>query len=93
MQIAIDPKMSKISHPMNCLDHWSNLVSNQEASPAMGPSSQGCWIFIGNHRLLRDQRIKRESYLKEIEELRRVYNLQFMQVTEHKVLLNCNFPS
>ena len=29
---------------------------------------------------------------KEIEELRRVYNLQFMQITEHKVLLNCKFP-
>ena len=78
MQIAINPKMSKISHPMNRLDHWSNLVSNQEASPAMGPSSQGRWRFIGNHRLCQDQRIKRESFLKEIEELRQVYNLQFM---------------
>ena len=36
---------------MNSLDHWSNLVSNREASPAMGPSSQGRWRFIGNHRL------------------------------------------
>ena len=35
---------------------------------------------------------KRESCLKEIEELRQVYNLQFIQVTECKVLLNCKFP-
>ena len=75
VQIAINLKMPKISHPMNRLDHGSNLVSNQEASPAMGPSSQGCWRFIGNHRLCRDQRIKRESFLKEIEKLRQVYNL------------------
>ena len=31
-------------------------------------------------------------FLREIEELRQVYNLQSIQVTEHKVLLNCNFP-
>ena len=85
VQIAINPKMPKISHPMNRLDHRSSLVSNHEASPAMGPSSQGRWRFIGNHRLCRDRRIKRESFLKEIEELRQVYNLQFMQVTECKV--------
>ena len=77
---------------MNRLDHRSNLVSNQEASPAMGSSSQGCWRFIGNHGLCQDQRIKRESFLKEIEKLRQVYNLQFMQVTERKVVLNCKFP-
>ena len=35
---------------------------------------------------------KRESFLKEIEELRQVYNLQFIQVTERKVLLNCKLP-
>ena len=92
VQIAINPKMPKISHPMNHLDRWSNLVSNWEASPAMGPSSQGRWRFIGNQGLCRDRRIKRESFLKEIEKLRQVYNLQFMQVTEHKVLLNCKFP-
>ena len=28
----------------------------------------------------------------EIEELRQVYNLQFIQVTECKVLMNCKFP-
>ena len=92
VQIAINPKMPKISHPMNRLDHGSNLVSNREASPAMGPSSQGCWRFIGNHRLGQDRRIKRDLFLKETEELRQVYNLQFIQVTEHKVLLNCKFP-
>ena len=92
VQIAINPQMPRISHPTNHLDHWSSLVSNQEASPAMRPSSQGHWRFIGNHRLCQDQRIKRESFLQEIEELRQVSNLQFMQVTEHKVLLNCKFP-
>ena len=92
VQIAINPKILKISHPMNRLDCWSNLVNNQEVSPAMGPSSQGYWRLIGNHRLCRDGRIKRELFFKEIGELRQVYNLQFMQVTEPKVLLNCKFP-
>ena len=92
VQIAINLKMSKSSHPMNCLDHQSNLVSDREASAAMGPSSQGHWRFIGNHRLRRDRRIKRDSFLKETEELRQVYNLQFIQVTEHKVLFNCKLP-
>ena len=54
----------------------------------MGPSSQGRWRSTGNHRLCRDQRIKRDSFFKEIEELRQVYNLQSIQVREHKVLLN-----
>ena len=71
---------------MNCLDHRSNLVSNREVSPAMGPFSQGLWRFIGSHKLRRDRRIKRESFLKEIEELRQVYGLQLTQVTECKVL-------
>ena len=79
---------------MNRLDRQSNFVSNREASPAMGSSqaSQGRWRFIGDHRLCRDRRIKRDSFLKETEGLRQVYNLQFIQVTEHKVLLNCKFP-
>ena len=51
VQIAINPQILKISHPMNRLDRRSNLVSNREASQAMGPSSQGRWRFIGNHRL------------------------------------------
>ena len=59
VQIAINPHMPKISHPMNRLDHQSNLVSNWEASSAMGPASQGCWRFIGNHGLRRDRRIKK----------------------------------
>ena len=86
VQIAINATMPKISRPMNLLDHWSNLVSNREASLAMGPSSQGHWRFIGNHRLRGDRRIKRDSFLKETEELRQIYNLQFIQVTERKVL-------
>ena len=49
--MAINPKMPGISHPMNRLDHWSNLVSNWEASPAMGPSSQDRWRSVGNHGL------------------------------------------
>ena len=89
VQIAINAKMPKISPPMNRLDHQSNLVSNWEARLAMGPSSQACWRFIGNHRLRRDRRIKRDSFLKETEELRQAYNLQFIQVTERKVLFNC----
>ena len=92
VQIAINPKMPRISHPTNRLDRWSSLVSSLEASPAMRPSSQGRWRFTGNHKLRRDQRIKRDSFLKEIEELRQVYNFQFMQVTECKVLVNCKFP-
>ena len=92
VQIAVNAKMPKISHPMNRLDHRSNLVSNREASLAMGPSSQACWRFTANHRLHRDRRIKRDSFLKETEELKQVYNLQFTQVIEHKVLLNCKLP-
>ena len=80
--MAINPKMPRISHPMNRLDHWSNLVSNQEASPAMGPSSQGRWRSTGNHRLRRDQRIKRDSFFIEIEKLRQVYSFQSIEVTE-----------
>ena len=41
VQIAINPKIPRISHPASGLDHLSSLVSNREASPAMGPSSQG----------------------------------------------------
>ena len=87
VQIAINPKMPRISHPTNRLDRWSSLVSSLEASPAMRPSSQGRWRFTGNHKLRRDQRIKRESFLKEIEELQQVYSLQLIQVTEHKSLI------
>ena len=54
VQIAINPQMPRISHPMNRLDHRSNLVSNWEVSQAMGPSSQGRWRFTGNHKLHRD---------------------------------------
>ena len=65
VQIAINPKMSRISHPMNRLDPWSSLVRNREASPAMGPSSQGHWRFIGNH----------SSYV-EIEESKGIHFLR-----------------
>ena len=77
---------------MNRLDHQSNLVTNREASSATGPSSKGCWRSTGYQRLRQDQRIKRDSFFREIEELRQVYNLQSIQVTECKVLLNCRFP-
>ena len=53
----------------------------------MGLSPQGRWRFPGNHKLRRDRRIKRESFLKEIEELRQVCSLQLIQVTEHKSLI------
>ena len=65
VQIAINPKMPRISHPMNCLDCQSNLVSNREVSPAMGPSSQGRWRFTGNQKLHRNQRIKTDLFFKE----------------------------
>ena len=91
VQMAINPKMPRINHPMNCLDHQSNLVSRWEASHAMGPSSKGHWRSTGNHRLRRDQRIKRDSFFffKETEELRQ---FAYIQVTGSKVLLNCKFP-
>ena len=54
VQMAINPQIPRINHPVNRLDHQSNLVSNQEASPAMGPSSQGHWRSTGNHRLCQD---------------------------------------
>ena len=81
VQMAINPKMPRINHPMNCLDHQSNLVSRWEASHAMGPSSKGHWRSTGNHRLRRDQRIKRDSFFffKETEELR-----QFAIYTSHR---------
>ena len=54
VQMAINPKMPRINHPMNHLNCQSNLVSSQDASPAMGPSSQGCWRSTGHHRLHKD---------------------------------------
>ena len=82
VQMAINPKMPRINHPVNRLDCQSNLVRSQEASPAMGPSSQGCWRSTGNHRLRQDQRIKRDSFFIEIEKLRQVYSFQCIEVTE-----------
>ena len=90
--MAINPQMPRISHPMNRLDHWSNLVNNWEASPAMGPSSQGRWRSVGNHRLRQDQRIRRDSFFVDMEELRQVYSLQSIQVIKLKVLLSYKFP-
>ena len=60
VQIAVNPKMRRISHPMNHLDRQSSLVSNREASPAMGSSqaSQGRWRFIGNQTMLRSKNQK-----------------------------------
>ena len=75
VQMAINPKMPRINHPVNRLDCQSNLVSSWGATPAMGPSSQGHWRSTGNHRLCRDRRIKRDSFFKETEKLRQVYNL------------------
>ena len=47
VQMTINSKMPRINHPMNHLDHQSNLVCSQETSPAMGPSFQG-FIFQRN---------------------------------------------
>ena len=85
MQMAINPKMPRINHPMNHLDSWSTLACNWEASPAMGPSSQGYWRSTGIHRPHRDGKIKRDSFFREIEELRQVCNMQSIQLTEYKV--------
>ena len=71
VQMAINPKMPRINHLMNRLDHRSNSVSNWEASLAMGPSFQGRWRSTGNHRVCRDRRIKRDSFFRKIEELRK----------------------
>ena len=76
VQMAINPKMPRINHLINHLDRQSNLVSNWEASLAMGPSFQGRWRSTGNHRVCRDRRIKRDSFFRKIEELRQVYSLQ-----------------
>ena len=54
VQIAINPQMPRINHPMNCLDHRSDLVSSWEANPAMGPSFQGLWRSTDNDRLCQD---------------------------------------
>ena len=75
VQLTINLKMQRISHPVNLQDCLNNLVSNQEASPVMGPSSQDRWRSTGNHRLCQDRRIKRDLFFREIEELRQVYNL------------------
>ena len=61
--MAINPQMPRISHPVNRLARRSYLVSNWEASPAIGPSSQSRWRSAGNHRLHRDQRIKGICFL------------------------------
>ena len=92
VQMAINPKMPRINHLINHLDRQSNLVSNWEVSLAMGPSFEGRWRSTGNHRLCQDRRITGIHFFREIEELRQVYNLQSIQVTERQVLLNCKFP-
>ena len=58
VQMAINLQIPRINHPVNRLDHRSNLVSNREASPAMGPSSQGRWRFIGNQTMSRSKNQK-----------------------------------
>ena len=90
--MAINPKMPRINHLINRLDHQSNFMRNWEASLAMGPSFEGRWRSTGNHRRCQDRRITGIHFFREIEELSQVYNLQSIQVTERKVLLNCKFP-
>ena len=44
VQMAVNPKMLRISHPMNCLDHWNNLVNylvKQVQSWDLPPSAIG----------------------------------------------------
>ena len=68
--------MPRIYHPVNCLDHQSNLVNNQEASPAMGPSFQGRWRLLATTDYVEIEESKGIRFFREIEELRQVYNLQ-----------------
>ena len=90
VQIAINPKMPKISHPKNRLDRQSNLVSNQEASPAMEPSSRAIGDLLVTVDYVEIEESKGIHFLRKQNSL--VYNLQFIQVTERKVLLNCKLP-
>ena len=68
--MAINLKMPRISHPINCLDHQSNLLSNWEASPVIGPSSHFIGDLLATIDLSGDQRIKRDFFFRQIEELR-----------------------
>ena len=63
---------------MNCQPR-RHVYTQSQVSERGGPGVQ-------------DTPIKKESFLKDIEELRQVFSLHLIQVTESKVLLNCKFP-
>ena len=90
--MTVDPKMPRMKHLINRLDHQTNLVSNWEVSLAMGPSFQGRWRLLATTDYVEIKESKVIRFFREIEELRQVYNLQSIQITERKVLLNCKFP-
>ena len=71
---------------MNHLDCWSNLLTGKQVQ-TWGLLSRAAGDLLVTTDYVE---IKRDSFLKETEELRQVYNLQFIQITELvKVLLNC----
>ena len=84
VQVIINPKMTIINYPMNCLDCRSNLESNQEASPAMGPSPRVVVDLLVTIDYIEIEASKGFIF-REIEELRQVCNMQSIQLTEYKV--------
>ena len=96
VQIVINSQMPRISHPMNRLDHQSILVSNWEASPAMGPSFQGCWRFTGNHKLRwdrRNQKVPESSSSSQGISLKGWAVSASIDAASHSYFLDCIFIS
>ena len=73
VQVAINPKVPRICHRMNRLNHWSSLVSNREASLAMGPSSQPTGDLLVTTDYVEIEESKRVHFLRK-QELRQVYD-------------------
>ena len=92
VQMAIDPKMPRIKHLINHLDHQSNLVSNWEVSLDMDPLSRVVGDLLATTDYIEIEESKGICVFREIAELRQAYNLQSIQVTVCKVLLNFKFP-
>ena len=76
VQMAIDPKMPRIKHLINHLDHQSNLVSNWEVSLDMDPLSRVVGDLLATTDYIEIEESKGIRFFREIEELRQVYNLQ-----------------
>ena len=65
VQIAINPQMPRISHPMNHLDCQSSLVSNQEASSAMGLLPRAAGDLLVTTAYVKVEESKRIHFLKK----------------------------